>query len=354
MQERIVGTGEAGQRLNKYLQRVLPEAGSGFLYKMLRKKNITLNGKKAEGNEMIRTGDKVTFFLSDETFGKFAGKTVSTTVTFAGRATKADDIVYEDEHVIVAYKPAGLLSQKDTPESESINEQLLQYLSDSGKITADSLKQFKPSICNRLDRNTAGIVLFAKTLSAGQAVHRCLKERSIDKFYFAYVLGEMTEDLENRAYLTKDALTNKVTISKTPIDQNSTEIHTKFYPVAYNGEVTLVKILLLTGKSHQIRGVLQSLGHPILGDPKYMTDSAQNTSVETDSNNKLTMRYRRKYHMQGQQLVAYAYRFPTEVPEALAGLRGKTLRSALPRTFAEILTGEVWNREGDPYGILEI
>lgn len=355
MQERIVRQEEAGQRLNKYLQRVLPEAGSGFLYKMLRKKNITLNSKKAEGNEVLRIGDKVTFFLSDETFGKFSGKALSATVTFAKRATRPEDIVYEDSHVIAAYKPAGLLSQKDTAESESINEQLLQYLLENGKITGESLKQFKPSICNRLDRNTAGLVLFAKTLAAGQAVHQCLKERIIDKFYFAFVLGKMTEAVENRSYLTKDALTNKVTISKVPVSEDSTEIHTKFYPVAYNGEITLVKILLLTGKSHQIRGVLQSLGHPILGDPKYMArEEAHSANGSATDNDKFTMRYRRKYHLQGQQLVAYAYRFPTEVPEALAGLGGMTLRSTLPKTFAEILTEEAWNREGDPYGILEI
>ncbi len=352
MQERTIGSAEAGQRLNKYLQRILPEAGNGFIYKMLRKKNITLNDKRAEGNEVLAKGDFVKLFLSEDTIAKFSGKPMSAILSFAKRSIPTEDILFEDEHICVVYKPAGLLSQKDTPQSESINEQILQYLLETKQISGESLKNYKPSICNRLDRNTAGLVLFAKTLAAGQGMNACLKERHLDKFYFAYVIGVMEGEREDCSYLTKDELTNKVTISKSPINSSSSEIHTKFYPVANNGRVTLVKILLLTGKSHQIRGVLQSIGHPILGDPKYMSeDRSDMQSLATQ----VTMEYRRKYHVQGQQLVAYAYRFPKELPEALHGLAGKTICSKLPKTFDEILTEEKWNiRKEDPYGILEV
>lgn len=362
MQERIVQKGEENQRLNKYLNRLLPHAGSGFLYKMLRKKNITLNGKKAEGNELLKAGDRINVFFSDETFFKFSGTKESgrlaTTETsdfglaFSKRAISKDDIMYEDEGLIVAYKPFGVLSQKNTPDSESINEQLLQYLVDSKQLTADDIRSFRPGVCNRLDRNTSGLILFAKKLPVSQAIHSCLKSRTIDKFYFAFVLGHMNDKHEDVSYLTKNAETNRVTISKKPLDATSSEIHTILEPIAYSKKLTLVKVELLTGKSHQIRAVLQSLGHPILGDPKY-TGSADhaNETVYQESLREL----RGKYHMKGQQLVAYAYRFHEDIPEALKHLRGKTIRSLLPKDFENVLLGEDWGiGVTNPYGILEI
>ncbi len=362
MQERMIQKGEENQRLNKYLNRLLPHAGSGFLYKMLRKKNITLNGKKAEGNELLKVGDRISIFFSDETFFKFSGtKPVSENaassdsgfgLSFSKRAVAKEDIVYEDEGLIVAYKPFGVLSQKNTPDSDSINEQLLQYLVDTKQLTAAGMRSFRPGVCNRLDRNTSGLILFAKTLSVSQAVHSCLKNRAVDKYYFAFVLGHMSDKQEDVSYLTKNAETNHVTISKKPLDSTSSEIHTIIEPVVHSKKLTLVRVELLTGKSHQIRAVLQSLGHPILGDPKYMdtADTAKESTFQA------TLREMRgKYHIKGQQLVAYAYRFHEDVPEALEHLRGKTIRSLLPKDFENVLLGEDWGiGVTNPYGILEI
>ncbi len=352
MQQRTICPNDANQRLTKYILRVLPKATTGFVYKMLRKKNITLNGKRAEGNETIHVGDIVTFFLSDDTFSKFAGDTANALDTFAKHATPKEHILYEDKHLIAAYKPVGLLSQKDAADSESANEQLLQYLLENGQITTESIRSFKPSICNRLDRNTAGLLLFAKTLAGQQAVARCLRERLVDKYYYALVLGEMKTAVEDRSYLTKNQLTNLVTVTDRPISDDSKAIHTYICPVAWSDGLTLVQICLYTGKSHQIRGVLQHLGHPILGDPKYTV-----TSEHVHEKNEYATRnsyYQRKYHLHGQQLFAYAYRFSEQIPEPLDSLRGKKLCSTIPEDFAAIMTGEPWTpNKGDIYAILE-
>ncbi|HJD25619.1 MAG TPA: RluA family pseudouridine synthase, partial [Candidatus Blautia intestinipullorum] len=154
MKEFIIRENEAGQRFDKYLAKLLKEAPKSFCYKMLRKKNITLNGKKASGNEKLVLGDHVKLFLGDDTFQKFAGNTES-----ARMKRKMDmDIVYEDRDVLLVNKPAGLLSQPDRSGEPSLVEALTDYLLETGVLTETDLNTFHPSVCNRLDRNTSGIV----------------------------------------------------------------------------------------------------------------------------------------------------------------------------------------------------
>ena len=150
MKEFIVNENEAGQRLDKLLGKYLNLAPKSFIYKMLRKKNITLNGKKALGSEVTVLGDDIKFFLSDETFDKFS-KNEFTVSDFEL------DIIYEDKNVILINKPAGILSQKANPEDVSINEHVISYMLKSGQITMEDLNSFRPSVCNRLDRNTPQI-----------------------------------------------------------------------------------------------------------------------------------------------------------------------------------------------------
>lgn len=153
MKEFIINENEAGQRFDKYLGKLLREAPKSFFYKMLRKKNITLNGGRATGNEKLSTGDHVKLFLSDETFGKFAG--VQETVA---RAHQKLDIVYEDDNILLINKPVGMLSQPADDKEPSLVEYLTGYLLESGAVTEASLHTFRPSVCNRLDRNTSGLV----------------------------------------------------------------------------------------------------------------------------------------------------------------------------------------------------
>lgn len=146
---------EEGQKLLKLLGSYLKEASGGFLHKMLRKKNITLNGKKADGSEKLKAGDEIRLFLSDETYEKFAGKQQTAKEQFP---TAKLDILYEDSHVLLVNKPAGMLTQKAAYKDVSLNEYVLGYLSKSGQWSLEE-KAFRPSVCNRLDRNTSGIVI---------------------------------------------------------------------------------------------------------------------------------------------------------------------------------------------------
>ena len=211
MREWTVRREEKEQRFNKYLQRKLPGAPSSFLYKMLRKKNITLNGKKASGSELLQEGDLVTLFLSDETIGKFGG-TGSGTFLKEDTAPEHDGtseferayrqlrgrigeegILYEDDHLLAVRKPVGILSQKASDSDVSMNEWLVGYLLEKGAVNVQSLKAFRPSVCNRLDRNTGGILICSKSLAGARKAGELLRNRTLHKYYRAVVLGTVSK-----------------------------------------------------------------------------------------------------------------------------------------------------------------
>lgn len=267
MKEIVINENEAGQRLDKFLGKLLKEAPASFYYKMLRKKNIVLNGKKATGNEKLTAGDSIKLFLSDEAFEKFAGKRQTNDLA-ASVPNIALEIVYEDHDVLAINKPAGMLSQKAKKEDISANEYILQYLLESGTITRESLHTFKPSVCNRLDRNTSGILVAGKTLNGLQQMSKAFRERSMEKYYLAIVAGHISKPRRIEGFLKKDGVNNQVTILSEP-SNDAKPIITEYRPLKLIGQVTLLEVHLITGRSHQIRAHLASIGHPVIGDTKY-------------------------------------------------------------------------------------
>lgn len=267
MKEIVINENEAGQRLDKFLGKLLKEAPASFYYKMLRKKNIVLNGKKATGNEKLTAGDSVKLFLSDETFEKFAGRQPAEDMVISVPSIPLE-IVYEDHDVLAINKPAGMLSQKAKKEDISANEYILQYLLESGTITRESLHTFKPSVCNRLDRNTSGILVAGKTLNGLQQMSKAFRERSMEKYYLAIVAGHISKPRRIEGFLKKDEKNNQVTILSEP-SNDAKPIITEYRPLKLVGQVTLLEVHLITGRSHQIRAHLASIGHPVIGDTKY-------------------------------------------------------------------------------------
>lgn len=329
MYQKTVTEREAGQRFDKYLHKLLPEAGSSFLYKMLRKKNIVLNNKKADGSEKVADGDVVSIYFSDETLQKFMGKTTVNSHEAAYQKYKNIQVLYENEHVLLADKPAGVLTQKATPGDISLNEWLIGYLLAQKEITEEELQTFKPSVCNRLDRNTSGIVLCAKSIYGAQMLGELLQTRDLHKFYRLYVKGTLTEEKTIEGYLIKNEKTNKVMIlpkgkansNEKAIDK-AAYIKTRYVPIRQEKDKTLVEVELITGKSHQIRAHLASIGHPLLGDYKY--GDARFNDI-----------YKKKYQVSSQLLHAYRVVFP-KLEERFADISEKTFEAPMPEIFKRV------------------
>lgn len=356
MQSVIIGRNQAGQRLDKFLRKFLREAGDGFLYKMLRKKNITLNDKKATGSELLAQGDRVTFFFSPETYAKMTGIPMGgNTPTEAGKGKAADDpearaaaeyvrayrtlsdagilVLYEDDDILALCKPAGILSQKAKTTDISLNEWLVGYLLEKRALPPEELRTFKPSVCNRLDRNTSGIVLCGKSLWGSQYLTGHIRDKSIRKLYRTICVGELDREIRLCGYLKKDETRNKVTLAGITADGRDTAdkerdtvrgqsgyIETVCRPLRVSGGYTLLEVELITGKTHQIRAHLAGIGHPLIGDHKY-GDSRTNHF------------FRERYGLRCQLLHAWR----TELPKAPGENSGTVICAPYPKAFTDII-----------------
>lgn len=326
MKSFIIDDKNQGQRLNKYCARLLPAAGQSFIYKMLRKKNITLNGKKADGSEIVKAGDEVKFFLSDETFSAFAASdSVKKVQNEPGRVMPigSNRIVYEDENIIVCYKASGELSQKARPEDVSINERIAAYLAETKAISGN----FTFGLANRLDRNTDGLVIGGKNPFAQAQITELFRNHSIEKYYLAAVYGGIKEKEKHlKLYLSKNETENKVSISSEK-QKDSVLTETVVYNEFKGKRNSLLKIRLLTGKSHQIRACLAYIGCPVVGDPKY-GNPEENAFAG------------RKYGIRSQLLTAYELRFPKDFT-TLPGLAGKSIKTEPGEKFEKFIDEEI-------------
>lgn len=268
MRELKISEKEAGQRLDKYLLKYMNEASKTFIFKMLRKKNIKVNGKKAEAITKLVPGDVIQLFLADDTIEKFR-KHQKVQVK---QIKRTFDIVHEDDQILICNKPMGLLSQGDDSGSVSLVDQVVSYMIDQRSYDPNTDIGFKPGVCNRLDRNTSGIVLVGKTLGATQELNKVIHDRKVDKLYTSIVFGNLKKGGNLKAFLTKDWKTNTVQITKKPVSKESELVETHITPVEQLENATVLSIKLVTGKSHQIRAQLAAIGFPIIGDKKYGGD----------------------------------------------------------------------------------
>ena len=378
MRELTINKNEAVQRLDKFLGKYMDQAPKSFFYKMLRKKNITLNSKKAAGNEMLAQGDVVKLFLADDTIDKFSsapafskvaaadhngltargenvkdqkartisansaesaaskisagstnsaqmlqksGKNGKSGKPFRSEIGRSLGILYEDEQTLFLNKPVGMLSQKAAPQDVSVVEHLIAYLLESGQITTEELRTFHPAVCNRLDRNTSGIIAAGKTLAALQQLSEMFRDRSMKKYYLALVKGTVKENQRISGFLKKDTRTNQVQILKDEIP-GASAIETEYRVMKQANGVTLLEVHLITGKTHQIRAHLASIGHPIIGDYKY-------------GNRTINEQFKKEYHLSSQLLHAWRLCVPSCEGE-LNTLSGKEIQAPLPKLFLKI------------------
>ena len=264
MKSFVITKNDAGQRLDKYLTKSLPNLPQSLMYKYIRMKRIKVNSKRAEISTRLAVGDTVDMYINDEFFAK-----KETRYDFTG-ASKNLDIVYEDENIILLNKKSGLLSHPDDKEFiDTLIGRVKRYLYEKKEYLPDEENSFTPALVNRIDRNTAGIVIAAKNAEALRILNQKLKDREIHKFYLCVVHGVPREKSGIlTGYLIKDEKKNKVAVYKNPVDGAKT-IKTKYNVLKSQNGLSLVEIELLTGRTHQIRAQFSAIGNPLLGDGKY-------------------------------------------------------------------------------------
>lgn len=301
MREIRINKNDAGQRLDKYLSKRFKTMPKSLMYKYLRTKYIKLNGKKVQPDVFLNEGDVLTLYIRDEFFD------IKKDYDFL-KAGKELSIEYEDENIILIDKKVGVICHQDNRyDADALNLRVQRYLYEKHEYDPEADKSFTPALCNRIDRNTGGIVIAAKNAEALRVMNQKIRDNELQKYYLCIVKGcPKPKHAVLTAYHFKDESTNTVTISDKP-REGYKKIITEYTVIKPSSALSVCEVLLHTGRTHQIRAHMAYIGHPLLGDEKY-------------GDKKLNV----KHHMKRQALYSYKLRFAFTSPAGcLEGLNGK-------------------------------
>ncbi len=281
-----IKTNDENQRLDKFLQKAVPRLPQTLMYKYIRLKRIKVNNKKCDISYRLKQGDLVELYINDEFFEESSNKDFLL-------ASSNIKVLYEDENILLVDKQAGLVVHEDNDNSiDTLINRVLHYLYDKKEYNPELEASFIPALCNRIDRNTSGIVMVAKNAEALRVLNEKIKEREVEKYYLCVVSGHLEKKADTLThYHLKNSNDNTVKVFDKPTKETKTMI-TSYRVLAYSKANTLVEIELKTGRTHQIRAHMAYIGHPLIGDGKYGI-------------NKINMQYGQKQ----QLLYSYKIRF---------------------------------------------
>nr|WP_276856502.1 RluA family pseudouridine synthase [Intestinimonas timonensis] len=302
MREFTVTKNDAGQRLDRWLGKTLPLLPAPLAQKYIRLKRVKLNGKGAKRDTRLAVGDVLQLYINDEFFDAPAPENA-----FLSVFKPQLDIVYEDEHILLVNKRPGLLVHPDQGEYvNTLITHIQAYLYQKKEWDPRQEHSFTPALCNRIDRNTGGIVIAAKTAEALRIMNQKIKDREIEKYYLCAIHGRMNPP-EGRleGFLSKDESKNQVTVHKTPVPGGRTAV-TLYKTLKVQDGLSLVECELITGRTHQIRAQFAAAGHPLLGDGKY-------------GRNRDNKRYDRKFQALWSYKLVFSFTTDAGVLEPLNG-----------------------------------